>query len=154
MNEDRSRKGKYRPRSWGAAVLGGRCPHCRTGYMFQHPIRKIWKFDKTFKKCPHCDFVFEIEPGFWYGAMYVSYALNVGLILTSLFVLMFLINGLAWWIVMLIVAGLIFLSVPVTFRLSRVLYLYLFGSVKYDPKAAVQADIENLEINFKKTKKT
>ena len=27
--------------------------------------------------CPHCGFHFEIEPGFFWGAMYISYAFSV-----------------------------------------------------------------------------
>ena len=36
-----------------------------------------WKGNAMHNQCPHCDLTFEIEPGYFYAAMYVSYALNV-----------------------------------------------------------------------------
>ena len=33
--------------------------------------------NKIHEHCPHCNLHFEIEPGYFYAAMYVSYALNV-----------------------------------------------------------------------------
>ncbi|MEY4912742.1 MAG: hypothetical protein RL025_569, partial [Bacteroidota bacterium] len=32
--------------------------------------------------CPHCGFHFEIEPGFFWGAMYISYAFSVAVSVT------------------------------------------------------------------------
>jgi hypothetical protein len=29
------------------------------------------------EKCSHCGLIYQIEPSFFYGAMYVSYGLNV-----------------------------------------------------------------------------
>ena len=43
-------------------------------------IRSVF-FNKglNHKNCSHCNLKYEIEPGFFYGAMYVSYALAIGL---------------------------------------------------------------------------
>ena len=75
------------------AALEGKCPRCRKGDMFQYPLYKISKFHKVHDNCPHCGMQYEIEPGFFYGAMYVSYAPSVGIFLTTAFlVTMFLEN--------------------------------------------------------------
>lgn len=34
------------------------------------------------EKCAHCHFHYEIEPGYFYVAMFVSYAMNVAIIVT------------------------------------------------------------------------
>lgn len=52
-----------------------KCPRCRTGKMFGAGTFSLRQ--KMNKNCPHCGFKFEIEPGFFYVAMFVSYALSV-----------------------------------------------------------------------------
>ncbi len=120
------------------SVLTMRCPRCRRGEMFKNPnpYRKLklsYIFD-MYDNCPVCDQKFDLEPGFWYGTGYVSYALAVA------------ISGItfiAWWIIVgistddnRIFGWLIFNSVllvviqPWLMRLSRVVYLLFF--VKYN----------------------
>jgi uncharacterized protein (DUF983 family) len=64
------------PPSKFRSIVQGRCPRCRRGKVFQKPF---WHpgFSRMNKKCPHCNFRYEIEPGFFWGAMYVNYALSV-----------------------------------------------------------------------------
>src|SRR5271155_4411203 len=66
-------------RSWFIALLKLRCPRCREGRMFKSLVRMN-------DPCPVCGLVFEREPGYFLGAMYVSYALAV-MILAPLFFL-------------------------------------------------------------------
>ncbi|HEY0175546.1 MAG TPA: DUF983 domain-containing protein, partial [Pedobacter sp.] len=58
------------------AVAHGKCPHCRRGNIF---TGTLYGFDvqRTNEICSHCGQRFEIEPGYFYAAMYVSYAMNV-----------------------------------------------------------------------------
>ncbi|WP_241749048.1 DUF983 domain-containing protein [Rufibacter sediminis] len=80
--------------------------------------------------CTCCGQSFEPEPGFYYGAMYVSFALNVGLFLVTLFLLSLFVEEVT--IGMLI--GLILVTslgmLPVFFRLARLLWINIF--VKYE----------------------
>lgn len=113
-----------------------KCPRCRRGRMFK--TRNPWNLKKVFdmyKHCPECHQPFELEPGFWYGTGYVSYALSVGLSITT-FVAWYLLIGMStddnrffWW--MGINIFLLLVLQPWLMRLSRVIYLYFF--VKYDP---------------------
>lgn len=84
--------------------------------------------------CAECGQPFELEPGFWYGTGYVSYALSV-LYLIITFVLWWIFIGFSvtdnrffWW--MGLAVGSLILLQPWLMRISRVLYLYFF--VKYD----------------------
>ena len=67
------------------AVLNSKCPRCRRGKIFSGTLYGF-NLQRTNETCSHCHMRFEIEPGFFYGAMYVSYAfvvaemLNVGLL--------------------------------------------------------------------------
>ena len=66
------------------AILEARCPQCRSGKMFKHSLSKVSRFSEMHTHCPQCGLRFEVEPGFFIGAMYVSYAMSLTLfILTS-----------------------------------------------------------------------
>ena len=81
--------------------------------------------------CPHCRFRYEIEPGFFWAAMYISYALGIGL---SLFVglLVYSIGYNPSLMVYLIsIIGSIVIIAPFSFRYSRVILLYFFSGVVY-----------------------
>ena len=93
---------------------------------------KPTKFIVTHKACPHCDLVYEREPGFFFGAMYVSYALTMAIFLGSTFVLYFFFNDPSLTVYITTVIGGVILLTPIVFRYSRTLYLHGFGGVKYD----------------------
>ena len=85
--------------------------------------------------CPVCGQRTEIEPGFYYGTGYVSYALSVAICVAS-FIAWWVIIGfsihdssLFWWLGFnaLLLIGL----QPWLMRLSRTIWLSWF--VKYDP---------------------
>ena len=115
-----------------------RCPRCRKGPMFKdsNPYRKL-KLSHIFDmpdNCPVCNQKYDLEPGFWYGTGYVSYALAVAVSVTTFIAWMVLIgvsvddNRIFYWLgfncILLVVIQ------PWLMRLSRVIYLYIF--VKYD----------------------
>lgn len=114
------------------AILKAKCPRCRKGDIFVYPWYKYTKFHKFHKYCSECHFQFEIEPGFFFGAMYMSYAFVVALFITIGVVINLIMDepGIMVYVVVINLAVLLFL--PIIFRYSRVLYLYLFGGVSYE----------------------
>ncbi len=54
-------------------ILHHRCPRCRVGRIFRHSI--FLGFPKMYERCSVCDLRYEREPGYFLGAMYISYAL-------------------------------------------------------------------------------
>jgi hypothetical protein len=75
--------------------------------------------------CPVCGLVFQREPGYFMGAMYISYALGVPLIATLTCLTWLLFRDWPIWGLVL-VAWLAFLPlVPSVFRWSRVLWIHL-----------------------------
>lgn len=112
-----------------ADILHQRCPHCRTGSIFRYSIFR--GFPKMHERCPVCDLKFEREPGYFLGAMYVSYGL--GIVIIAIFAaLLWSVTG--WWITKdTIWAVLLFLPLaPTTAFLSRVLWIYLDQTI--DPE--------------------
>jgi hypothetical protein len=86
-------------------------------------------------KCPLCGQKFEIEPGFFIGAMYVSYAFTVIEGLIAGFAAYFILHSPSVSGYMAFITTLLILLSPASFRYSRMVMLYLFASIKYDPKA-------------------
>ncbi len=120
-------------RSLLQAVLAAKCPQCREGNMFAYSVLNLKHLGKMNESCPHCGIRFEREPGFFYGAMYISYTLSVGLFITTVFALFFLAGDPSLTTYILTISGISFLLYPVNLRYSRVLFLYLFGGINYKP---------------------
>ena len=120
------------PKSW--AMLHAKCPHCRRGNMFNGGTYSLGS-NKINEHCSHCGMRFEIEPGYFYAAMYVSYALNVmyaGVLWFSTYQITHNDDS-PWLYISVILLGCFALS-PLTFRYSRVFLLYwLSPKVKYQP---------------------
>ena len=95
------------------------------------------------EECPVCKESYEPEPGFYFGAMFVSYAINVA-IMVAVWVgtnLLFSDGVGIWWLVLCsVVAGLVL--TPVTFRWARLIWINMF--VKYDPNAVNKANPDML----------
>jgi hypothetical protein len=82
--------------------------------------------------CLHCGASFSPEPGFYFGAMFVSYALTVGLFIVVGLTLYFLFNPSdTVYVITITVAAILF--TPFSFRYSRVLFLCWFGGYRYRP---------------------
>lgn len=117
------------------STLTNKCPRCREGYLFKttNPYHLKTVVDMN-EKCPVCNQRTEIEPGFYYGTSYVSYALGVAFTV-AVFVAWYVLIGFSiddnrvFWCMGTAIAGLIILQ-PVLMRLSRSLWLSWF--VKYD----------------------
>ena len=118
------------PRPLLLAVAQSRCPQCREGAIFAQPWYSL-QFLKIHSQCPVCGARYEPEPGFFIGAMYVNYAFNIAqLVVVGLFVWLVINPESAWWIVA-AVLGVTFAMIPFTARYSRVIWLYMFGELKY-----------------------
>jgi uncharacterized protein (DUF983 family) len=106
------------------------CPRCRKGQMFETPMN-ITRPLKMNKQCPICEQKFEPEPGFYYGAMFISY-LVVGFFslgLVGLLVFYFHVNVEIAFGVLLMILAIMFLW---NLRFSRSIWIHLV--VKYNPK--------------------
>ena len=115
------------------AILESKCPKCRSGNMFLFPISRVSKFTKMNQHCPVCELRFEVEPGFFFGAMYFSYAFTVAIIIvTGITLWYFELDNLITFLISVFSITLVLL--PFIFRYSRVLFLHLFGGIKFQSK--------------------
>jgi hypothetical protein len=86
-----------------------------------------------YDRCPHCDTKFKIEPSFFYGAMYVSYAVGVAIGIAA-FIIAYVFIGLSRFNTFLSIVAVLFLLLPVILRLSRNIWINLF--FKFDKEKA------------------
>ncbi|GEQ85440.1 hypothetical protein ULMS_09480 [Patiriisocius marinistellae] len=112
------------------SIFKGKCPVCHNGDMYLE--KNPYKLSQTLKmheRCPSCDTKYKIEPSFFYGAMYVSYAVGIAFA-TAAFVICYWMFGLGRNIsfTAIIITLLIFL--PVIARVSRNIWINFF--FKYD----------------------
>ncbi|GAB3835208.1 DUF983 domain-containing protein [Hymenobacter jeollabukensis] len=122
--------------SAGLALLRLRCPRCHAGPLFTHSALSLTKFDEMPDSCPVCGQHYEPETGFYWGAMYISYGLAVGVVFVAGMLTYFLGHDPATWVYVSVVAACMILLTPLLFRYARALMLYGFGGIRYDPMAA------------------
>ncbi|MCJ8167255.1 DUF983 domain-containing protein [Pontibacter sp. E15-1] len=111
-------------------IMAVKCPRCREGDMFPKGTLYSTKFADMHPHCPCCGQTFEPEPGYYYGAMYVSFAFNVAIFLIALFVLYQFVDEVTMAMMMGVVAVVVVGLLPVIFRLSRVLWINIF--IRYE----------------------
>ncbi|MBS1542929.1 MAG: DUF983 domain-containing protein [Bacteroidetes bacterium] len=82
--------------------------------------------------CSNCGAGFYPEPGFYFGAMYITYAFNVALLI-GFGLLMLNWVTLPEWADIALIALLAALTTPFSFRASRIIWLYWFGGLQRKP---------------------
>ena len=98
------------------AILRLRCPRCLEG--------SVWRgFLSMNVACPVCSLVFEREPGYFTGAMVVSYGLAVP-VLGAMVIGLMTLGGLDAVPALVIGNTAYLVLVPFIFRYSRVLWLH------------------------------
>lgn len=115
------------------AIISGKCPRCRQGDIFETSALNLLAFYKMNPKCSVCDLHYEREPGFFFGAMYISYAFSVAIFI-GVGLALSVLGDFSLEIYLLAIIGVVALLLPFLFRYSRILFLHLFGGVDYNPK--------------------
>jgi len=123
------------PKAW--AMLHAKCPKCRRGNMFKGNMYSFGG-NTMHETCPHCGLHFEIEPGYFYAAMYVSYAFNVAEAVTIAMATYILTGNMeSPWLYLSLILGGCFLLAPFNYRYSRIILLYWLS-----PKIHYQAYLD------------
>lgn len=112
------------------SIFFNKCPRCREGNLFTNPNPYNLKHVGHMPiNCQVCGQDFRIEPGFYFGAAYVSYGINVALFFTTfvLTIFVFGLNRIQFTVILLVE---FFLLIPIIFRLSRSMWLHMFVTRK------------------------
>lgn len=117
-------------KSFAPGLIDQKCPHCREGDMFEYSTYNLSHFGEMHNSCPKCNQDFVIEPGFYTGAMYFSYGINVFIVLFLGLGIQLIFNPNIFVLISIVIAGIILAS-PFSFRYSRLLMIYLFSGIEF-----------------------
>ncbi|HUI80809.1 MAG TPA: DUF983 domain-containing protein [Bryobacteraceae bacterium] len=105
------------------AMLRQLCPRCRTGRIFRPVTKGRWI--SVNESCPVCNLRLDRgEPGYFIGAMYVSYAISIPPVLAIVFAFWRMAH---WSLGTAVLAAFVaYLPVvPLIVRISRVIWIYM-----------------------------
>jgi uncharacterized protein (DUF983 family) len=112
------------------SILTGSCPKCQNESMYlDKNMLHLTKILKMNENCSHCGLKYQIEPSFFYGAMYVSYGLNVAIGIAA-FIISYVILNTSLKVAFISIIASMVISFPIVLRLSRNIYINMF--VSYD----------------------
>lgn len=115
------------------SILKGRCPKCHTASMYKdtNPYH-LGSLFEMHNRCSQCNTKYKIEPSFFYGAMYVSYAVGIAFAAAA-FVIAFLFIGTSLINTFIVIVATLVVFMPVIIRLSRNIWINFF--IHYDKNA-------------------
>jgi hypothetical protein len=86
-------------------------------------------------ECPACGQDFRIEPGFYMGASYIHYGFTAIVTLATVLTDMAFLQPTPTWLLILVTILLNAALFPVCFRYARVLMLYWFAGIRFEPES-------------------
>jgi len=107
-------------------ISKGKCPHCGEGDIYETKYKTFLHIPKMKDRCEVCHYDFNGEPGYFLGAMYVSYGMAVlegiiAFLIASSVIKEF--SGLA--LASIVVGVIVVFSIP-NFKFSRIIWMYIF----------------------------
>jgi hypothetical protein len=123
-------------RSKLSAILNFKCPDCHEGDLFE---TGTWSYNKPFdmpQECPNCKLNFFPEPGFYWGAMFISYIFWgwVCVIIGGIGIILFGLSVNQATLVLLLFSATFFIWL---FRISRSIWLHIASRKPKSKKKSV-----------------
>jgi hypothetical protein len=106
-------------------IINEKCPRCAKGFVFKKKL-SFTQLPVMYVKCQNCNYTFDREPGYFLGAMYVSYGLSVLQGIAAFLIISFLMPALTLYIKSLLVITVIILCGRKNYKISRVIYIHIF----------------------------
>ena len=108
-----------------SALLGGRCPRCRSTRIFNG----LWRMAE---QCEVCGLRYEREPGYFTGAMYVSYLIALPIFIGIFLALRYAVPALGFAAALAATVALFSPFGPFVFRGSRVVWIHFDRTIDAD----------------------
>src|SRR6187549_2648221 len=99
-------------------MLTEKCPHCGQGQVFEKKKSPV-QLPVMKTRCDNCNYLFDREPGYFLGAMYISYGLAVLQGIITFLICHFFFSNLPTLTVCFILIGVLLLFSLRNYRLSR-----------------------------------
>ena len=112
------------------SIFKMKCPRCQEGDFFiSHPY-DLRNAGNIHEKCSHCELKYSKEPGFYYGAMYVSYGLTVALFVAMWTSFNLFFDNVSVGLQVFLIIAVTVLLTPYIYALSKIIWINIF--IKYD----------------------
>lgn len=108
------------------SILTGTCPRCHGESMYKNsnPYH-LGELFKMRERCSNCGTKYKLEPSFFFGAMYVSYAVGIAFAVAA-FIITYLFIGISLLNSFLTIVLTLILFLPVIIRISRNIWVNFF----------------------------
>ncbi|MCD6018756.1 MAG: hypothetical protein K0S53_1877 [Bacteroidetes bacterium] len=106
-------------------ILKEKCPNCGEGEVYEKK-KKFFQLPVMKEECNNCHYHFDREPGYFLGAMYISYGLAVFQGIVTFILLYMVFPDLPTIAVVLIILAVICLFSLKNYKLSRIIYMHIF----------------------------
>ncbi len=112
------------------SIFGLKCPRCRKGPLFTRKGIIVYKdMLEMHDNCSNCGLHYDLENGFWLGALWTSYPIVVLIEVPFLFAALFADDFMTWvYFALMMVSFLI--TWPLMLRLGRSIWIHLNVSYK------------------------
>lgn len=108
------------------SILTGKCPVCQMESMYINKNPYILAdVLKIHDHCSHCQTKYRLEPSFFYGSMYVSYAVGIAFAVAT-FVISYLLIGTNLPTAFGAIVGTLVVFGPIIMRISRNIWINIF----------------------------
>lgn len=114
-----------------------KCPRCRRGDLFPTSSFSFSRPFQQYEHCPCCGQSYFPEPGFYYGAMFISY-IGSGFFCLGVVALLRWVLGMSFLASFAILGAILLVFFVWWFRLSRSIYAHIV--IKYRPEATAAVD--------------
>ncbi len=108
------------------SIINNKCPNCRKGNFFEtNNAYNLKKFATMNSRCSLCSEDFRREPGYYFGASYVSYTLTV-IFGFGLYIILAGIFDMGTLTFLIIFSALLIVLLPVFYRYARLIWIHIF----------------------------
>ena len=109
------------------SIIKFRCPRCHEGGFLENKnVYNLKDAGNIYKECFVCGLKYSPEPGFYYGAMYVSYALGIALFVSIWVALTVLYPSHSNELLIGIIIGFTLALGPYLYALSKIIWANFF----------------------------
>lgn len=115
------------------SIFNFKCPRCLKGeFLVSRNFYNLSKAGEVKECCSNCGLKYTKESGFYYGAMYVSYALSMALIISIFVALTVLYPNYSMGLLFTLIGLSVLIMTPILYALSKIIWINFFES--YDEK--------------------
>lgn len=106
-------------------ILQEKCPKCGQSHVFKNNT-KLFEMPEMYDRCETCNYSFDREPGYFLGAMYISYGIAVFFCILTFLIFHFGFPSLPLIYTPIAIIAVMLIIAKKNYKISRIIYIHLF----------------------------